>query len=87
MPDNGNSRIDRIEENLEKLTDVVGKLAGVVVNLAEGQQRLAEGQARLQSAQLETMGKLDALIHIVGEWLRNQAQSGTYRLPLYAHCR
>jgi hypothetical protein len=56
MPDNGNTRIDRVEENLEKLTDVVGKLAGVVVSLAEGQQRI-------QMAQLETTGKLDALIH------------------------
>jgi hypothetical protein len=76
MPDNGNTRLDRIEENLEKLTDVVGKLAGVVVSLAEGQQRLAEGQQRLQMAQIETTGKLDALIHIVDEWIRNRPQPG-----------
>jgi hypothetical protein len=55
------SRLNRIEENLEKLTDVVGKLAGVVVSLAESQQRLTEGQERLQMAQIETTGKLDAL--------------------------
>jgi hypothetical protein len=56
-----------------KLTDVVGKLAGVVTSLAEGQQRLVEGQQRLQTAQIETTGKLDALIHIVDEWIRNRA--------------
>jgi len=69
MPDNGNTRIDRIEANLEKLTDVVGKLAGVITSLAEGQQRL-------QTAQIETTGKLDALIHIVDEWIRNRPQPG-----------
>jgi hypothetical protein len=69
MPDNGNTRIDRIEVNLEKLTDVVGKLAGVITSLAEGQQRL-------QTAQIETTGKLDALIHIVDEWIRNRPQPG-----------
>jgi hypothetical protein len=76
MPDNGNTRIDRIEENLEKLTDVVGKLAGVVTSLAEGQQRLVDGQQRLQTAQIETTGKLDALIHIVDEGIRHRPQPG-----------
>jgi hypothetical protein len=61
--------IDRIEENLEKLTDVVGRLAGLVSSLAEGQQRL-------QMAQIETTGKLDALIHIVDERIRNRPQPG-----------
>jgi exonuclease VII small subunit len=74
MPDNGNTRIDRIEESLEKLTDAVVKLAGVVTSLAEGQQRLVEGQQRLQTAQLETTGKLDALIHIVDAWIRHRLQ-------------
>lgn len=76
MPDNGNTRIDRIEENLEKLTDVVGDLAGVVTSLADGQQRLVDGQQRLQMAQLETTGKLDALIHVVDECIRYRPQPG-----------
>jgi|HubBroStandDraft_5_1064220.scaffolds.fasta_scaffold2300865_1 NAD dependent epimerase/dehydratase family enzyme len=76
MPDNGNSRVDRIEQSLEKLTDVVGKRADVVVQLAGVMTSLAEGQQRIQTAQLETTEKLDALIHIVDESIRNRPQPG-----------
>ena len=37
---------------------------------------LAEGQQRLQTAQIETTGKLDALIHIVDEGIRHRPQPG-----------
>lgn len=93
---NGNSRIDRIEKDLEKLVGIVGSQANQIgillehgqrtneflqrtaeaqLRLAEAQNKLAEAQNKLEAAQLETAEKLDALIRIADEWIRNRPAS------------
>src|ERR1700684_1130058 len=100
---NGNSRIDRIEKDLEKLVGIVVsqanqigillehgqrtneflqrtaeaqlRLAEAQNKLAEAQNKLAEAQNKLEAAQLETTEKLDALIRIADEWIRNRPAS------------
>ena len=86
---NGNSRIDRIEKDLEPLVGIVGSQANQIGILlehgqraneflqrtAEAQLRLAEAQNKLEAAQLDTTEKLDALIRIADEWIRNRPAS------------
>lgn len=75
MPDS-ESRIDRLEDNLDKLVNVVSGLAGIVKELAQDQkamkQESEERFRRIETLQLETTEKLNALVHIVDEWIRNQ---------------
>jgi hypothetical protein len=75
MPDN-ESRIDRLEDNLNKLVNVVTGLAGIVKELALDQkawkQESEERFRRIETAQAEGTEKLNALIHIVDEWIRNR---------------
>jgi hypothetical protein len=70
------------------MTDEVTRIASAEVRLTEAQQRLAEAQAlseraraRLEEEQAkteikaqETQGKLDALIHMWDEWIRERRE-------------
>ena len=81
---NGNSRLDRIELDLEKLVGVVHELADHVQVLTDQTQVLAdharatnaflqqtaEAQLRLATAQNETEDRLNALIKIVDGLIR-----------------
>ena len=97
MDPNLESRVDRLERDLEKLVGVVNQLAGVVANLAEAQkhtdqqlqqiaeaqkrtdllaQQLFESQKRTDEKMLETTEKLNALVQIVDDWIRNNPRPG-----------
>jgi ElaB/YqjD/DUF883 family membrane-anchored ribosome-binding protein len=77
------SRLDRIESSverlgssLEKLVDIVGGLAGFLQELAQTQKanaQAAEERFRhIETIQMETTEKLNALVQIVDEWIRNK---------------
>ncbi len=62
MTPNGNSRLDRIEANLERLTDVVGQLANVT----------RDAILKLAEAQNHTEERLNALIKVVDSIVRDR---------------
>jgi hypothetical protein len=69
-PEEIERRFERIESALERLTDVQAMQGKNLETLIGVVSQLAAGQANLNTALLETQGKLDALIHIVDQWIR-----------------
>jgi hypothetical protein len=74
MPDI-ETRLDRLETNIEKLVNVVSGLAGVVQEITVSQKANVEASEQrfrhMEALQTETTEKLNALIQIVDEWIRN----------------
>lgn len=63
MPDNLESRIERIDVSIKTLVAVVDGIAAIT-------REIAELHKRLEMAQLATTEKLNALVQIVDEWIR-----------------
>ena len=61
-------------EILQRTAEEQLKLAEAQLKLAEAHNKLAEAHNKLEAAQLETTEKLDALIRIADEWIRNRPQ-------------
>jgi archaellum component FlaC len=71
-PNNGSSRLDRIEENLEKLVGIVERLADHVHLVDESLAHLAQSQLKLAEAQNQTEERLNALIAVVDDIVRRR---------------
>jgi peptidoglycan hydrolase CwlO-like protein len=77
MPDGLDSRVNRLETNLERLSDLVLSLASrqeqldnALATLADSHIQLVEAQKQTAGAQKHTDETLGALIHMMDEWIR-----------------
>ena len=70
MPDGLDSRVNRLETNLERLSSLVLSLASRQEQLDNALATLADSHIELVEAQKHTDETLGALIHMMDEWIR-----------------
>jgi ABC-type transporter Mla subunit MlaD len=70
MADGLDSRVNRLETNLERLSSLVLSLANRQEQLDNALATLADSHIELVEAQKHTDETLGALIHMMDEWIR-----------------